>query len=98
MSTNYYWKTPRTAFLLPTEQEIVIEAEREDPLVHIGKSSAVFYWAQEPRIVRRVCELRPDDHVIVDEYGREWTGQEFLDMVAAYSDKWYHESIGTWFS
>ncbi len=80
MSTNYYWKVP--PIVLPTGE--VIEPDEEDPRIHIGKyyygeAGPSFSWAQEPeRVVRKVCRARPHEKVIVNEFGVEYTGAEFL--------------------
>ncbi len=94
MSTNYFWRT--TPIETPAGPVVIDEM---NPVVHIGKSSGGFTWAQDPSVVRRYCESHPEDPVIRDEYGREMTGREFLeylDAIPAVSHR--TEMIGEWFS
>lgn len=59
--------------------------------------AASFTWAQNPKTVRRTCRKRRDEILIVDEYGRELTGTEFLAMLAATCPIEFTDSIGVWF-
>lgn len=80
MSTNYYWKVP--PIVLPTGE--VFDPDDEDPRIHIGKfycgeDGPSFSWAQEPEmVVRKVCRARPNETIIINEYGVGYTGAEFL--------------------
>jgi len=42
-----------------------------------------FSWAHSPQDTRRFCEARPNEKIVEDGYGREYTGSEFLAMLAA---------------
>lgn len=37
-----------------------------------------FTWAQDPGVVRGICETFPDTTVIMDEQNQHYTGREFL--------------------
>lgn len=60
--------------------------------------AASFSWAQNPERVRRICEERLDETLIQDEYGRDMTCREFLNMLAANCPIEFTRSIGVWFS
>jgi len=84
MSTNYYdANPPRYADALDPQYHICKR-------VGIGKGVTRLLWAMTPE---RFEELT----AIVDEYGREYTKQEWLDEVLQHSDQSF-ESVGEWFS
>lgn len=56
-----------------------------------------FSWAQEPDAVRRTCEERADEEIVVDEYGRQYTGRAFLAMLDAQCPV-HLLHVGEWFS
>jgi hypothetical protein len=45
------------------------------------RSVASFSWAQDPTIVRHICENRPGDVLIENEYGDTFTGADFLALL-----------------
>lgn len=45
-------------------------------------SCSSFSWAQEPDRVLAICQERPDEEIVVDEYGRALTGRAFAEMLA----------------
>ena len=57
-----------------------------------------FTWAEEPAAVRRRCEERMDDPVVVDEYRRAMTGGEFLRMLASNCPIEFTDMVGQVFS
>jgi hypothetical protein len=61
------------------------------------RSCSSFTWAQDAAAVRARCEENVHEKVVVDEYGREMTGQEFLTMLTANCPVQFY-SIGEWFS
>ena len=78
-----------------------IELGFRDADVHVPTGVGTvcsFNWAQDPDRVRRTCAERPDESLIEDEYGRDYTGQEFLDMLAANCPIEYTDSVGRRFS
>lgn len=70
--------------------------EADRPHGVTGASS--FSWAQDPAVVRRICEQRMDEVLIVDEYGRDSTGAAFLRMLRANCPVEFTDSIGQQFS
>lgn len=72
------------------------EGRQEAPTGVRGTSS--FTWAQEPAVVRRTCEERMDESIVVDEYGTEMTGREFLTMLRCNCAVEYLHLVGKWFS
>jgi len=44
-------------------------------------SCSSFSWTQDPERVKKFCKEHLTDKVIVDEYDRELTGDEFLEML-----------------
>lgn len=84
MSTNYYWKTEVT---LANGDLVENAIDRDSPAIHIGKSwsagprGLAFTWAQEPNYVRSICRSSAEVAVVVDEYGHEHTGEEFLFLL-----------------
>jgi len=56
-----------------------------------------FTWAQIPHKVRRVCEERPQESLIEDEYDRSYTGEEFLKELR-FCPIVFTDSIGRFFS
>lgn len=88
MSTNFYWThsgPPLEPVTYANGYVATPFIEEDDPGIHIGKRLAVgrFTWAQWPDDVREVCEARPDEVCVRDEYGRIYTGREFLSQVGA---------------
>jgi hypothetical protein len=75
---------PRVEDRIPTacgvELGFTKPRERKPSGVH---SCASFAWAQDAESVRLRCMDSGDRKVIVDEYGREMTGREFLEMLEA---------------
>ena len=61
-------------------------------------SCSSFSWAQDPETVLQYCAQHPDRLVVRNEYGAEYTGQEFLDMLYAGCPIEYIDSIGIAFS
>lgn len=73
MGTNFYW----------------IQEHEGDTPECIGKRSwggtatgSLFTWTQDPALVRSRCEQHPDRSLVKDEYGRELTGQDFLQKIS----------------
>ena len=63
-----------------------------------GVSTATsFSWAQYPSEVKETCSKKLDEVIVVDEYSRGYTGQEFLDMIESNCPIWFRDSIGTYF-
>ena len=60
------------------------------------KSCSSFGWAQDPDMVRRICKGN-DSPIIVDEYGREMTGVEFLEMLDYNCPIQHTKHLGVWF-
>lgn len=60
-----------------------------------GASS--FSWTQEPARVLLDCLRWPNESLVIDEYGRIYTGEEFLKMIFLVP-LWFTESIGGVFS
>lgn len=59
------------------------------------RSCCSFGWAQDPDEVKRRCEVDLDTPIIVDEYGREYTGRQFLDVLVFCPVQ--RLSLGQWF-
>lgn len=57
-------------------------------------SCSSFTWGQDPVNVQRLCEQHATEKVIIDEYGREMTGQEFMSMVFANCPLQFTHAIG----
>lgn len=57
-----------------------------------------FSWAQSPEQVRTICRAHPDDELVDDEYGRTFTGQQFMDMLENNCPIEFTNSVGKWFS
>lgn len=62
------------------------------------QSCASFSWAQPPEAVMKVCRRYPKRKLVVDEYGRQYTGWEFLEMLEHNCPIEFTDSIGVWFS
>ena len=60
-------------------------------------SAASFSWAQEPARVLLTCRKSPLTPVIADEYGSDYTGDDFLDLILGVP-LWFTISIGQCFS
>lgn len=61
-------------------------------------SCCSFSWAQEKIMVQAICEQWKDQKVIEDEYGDEFTGQEFMEMIFSNCPIEYEDSVGREFS
>ena len=61
-----------------------------------GASS--FTWAQEPAYVAARCKGSADKWVVQDEYGRDLTGAQFIDMLESVCPIRFTHSIGHDFS
>ena len=61
-------------------------------------SAASFSWGIQPQEVRLRCAREADAKIIEDEYGRHFTGQEFLDMLSSNCPLEFTEFIGLYFS
>lgn len=59
---------------------------------------ASFSWAQDPERVRAICAARPSEALVVNEYGDESTGAEFLAMLEINCPVQSTEWIGVAFS
>jgi hypothetical protein len=57
-----------------------------------------FTWSASPRRVRAVCAAQLDTKIVVDENGLDFTGREFLEMLALFCPIEVHDAIGTRFS
>ena len=57
-----------------------------------------FSWAQDPNRVRRVCGERLNEVLIHDSYGKELTGEEFLEILKKDCPIEFTDSIGRPFS
>lgn len=62
------------------------------------RGCASFSWAQDPERVKRICEQRLEEELIVDEYGRRLTCNQFLQMLAANCPVQFTDHIGREFS
>lgn len=61
------------------------------------RSCSSFTWAQDPTVVRRICEERPGERLIVDEYDRHCTCAEFLTMLKCNCPIELLHLVGQWF-
>jgi hypothetical protein len=93
MSTNFYWRAK-----LPTGKFLT----RDDPTSHIGKRTSGglrrkngFIWAQDSGYVRDICMSNVSNPIIVDEYDKEYTGNEFIILIREYEHD--YGSVGTTF-
>lgn len=62
------------------------------------QGAASFSWAQDPGRVRDICRQRPDEVLIVDEYGGDMTCAEFIGMLENNCPLEFTGSIGQYFS
>lgn len=62
------------------------------------RSTSSFSWAQDPESVGAICEQRPTEQIVQDEYGRLLTGCEFIEMLRANCPVQFTDSIGIEFS
>lgn len=92
MSTCFFWKTVREEMPV-AEMELANGTtltfdprslvDDSDPRIHIGKRSfKKFTWAQDPAGVLKTCKQNPDETLVVDDYKTEYTGEEFLEILA----------------
>lgn len=93
MSTCFYWKTVREEMPV-AEMELANGTtltfdpremvDDTDPRIHIGKRfhNRKFSWAQDPAGVLKTCKQNSDETLVVDEYGAEYTGEEFLEILS----------------
>lgn len=51
------------------------------PVLHIGKRSSKFIWAQEPEKVIAFCKENKDKIIIYNEYHEYFTGSQFLNII-----------------
>ena len=56
-----------------------------------------FSWAQDGDRVVQICEQNLESKLIVDEYGDEYSCNEFLGMLHSNCPVRFTHSIGTWF-
>lgn len=61
-------------------------------------SCSSFSWGQDPAETHAICEKFAREQIIVDEYGQEMTGEEFLSMIFANCPIQFTHSIGVDFS
>lgn len=96
MSTNFYWLTePREVRVTVLDQTFDIgHTEALEHELHIGqrfgmaKGQMGFIWAQKPDVVRAACQRAPQGLAIArDEYDREYTGAELLDVFSNFVDE-----------
>lgn len=71
------------------------QPERTRP--HGVRSCASMSWAQDPLRVRQTCRERLNESVIEDEYGRFYTGDEFLSLIETSCPIEFTDSVGCWF-
>lgn len=45
------------------------------------QSCSSFAWAQQPEVVGTLCRKHPETILVVDEYDKPYTGQQFLDIL-----------------
>jgi hypothetical protein len=94
MSTNYYWAAKTI-----TGKYVV----SDDPELHIGKRYGMgggklgFTWAQHRADVVTLCTQHREEEIIIDEYHRPMTGEQFLEILSNVI-KDDTTSIGVWFS
>lgn len=62
------------------------------------RSTSSFSWAQDPERVGAICDQRPDEQIIQDEYGQLLTGREFVDMLRSNCPVQFTDNIGVEFS
>jgi len=55
-----------------------------------------FSWAQPPKLFLRFAKERVAEHIVRDEYGRKYTGREFLIMLDANCPVQFN-CVGNWF-
>ncbi len=70
------------------------ESERPKGCGHTSS----FRWATDAVEVRAICERLGDRACVSDEYGRHFTGREFLRMLVSNCGIEFFDSIGTSFS
>jgi hypothetical protein len=58
-----------------------------------------FSWAQDQAIVKSILTYAAKDELMIsDEYGRQYTGLEFMTLVLDNCPVQFTDSVGTWFS
>lgn len=83
--------------LADTEAEYVPEeADYRKPTGVAGCCS--FTWAQDPDQALAIMMERPNEILVEDEYGRAYTGEEFLKLLDASCPVHIHKMIGQRFS
>jgi hypothetical protein len=80
---NYYWKASGPAHVeFAFGGRVSVNELRNHPAIHVCKiDKGVCSWAGSPASVLPVCRHHADDKVIVDNAGREYTGDEFLKQL-----------------
>jgi hypothetical protein len=53
-----------------------------------------FSWAEPPEEVGTLCRARATEQIVMDEYGRTYTGEDFLVMLANNCPVQFTESVG----
>lgn len=61
-------------------------------------SCSSFSWAQNPNYVRKICSEKSRKQLIVDEYGKKYTGKQFLEMLQFNCPIEFTKNIGVQFS
>lgn len=96
MSTNFYWTARGST---PIGVPLIRAIDTDNPIIHIGKRSSGgnFTWAQPAGAVINWCKSHPTDVEIYDEYGTDYTGAGFLEVLENCSAQ-HFEYIGKHFS
>lgn len=56
---------------------------REIPIKMRGVGGAcAFTWAQDPKRAYAICAAMEDQQIVADEYGRPYTGKQFLAILS----------------
>ena len=101
MSTNFYWKFEQPDPIKLINGYIIDPYINDmNPHIHICKrvwkgmdNGCIINWAQEPAVVRALCEKHPEEKIIKDEYETLYTGSEFMYEVNKHTD-WQTYMIG----
>lgn len=59
-----------------------------------GGYTSSFCWAQYPEVVATKCRMKSNERLVVDEYGMELSGGEFLKMLEESCAVQFTDSIG----